>query len=212
MHGSTRIISLDCVPGMASAILKDLHHRHGHIVLPEQPHMHHAPHDRHEWSEGSSGDVADVSTTMRHCLMALLERIHHLTRVVEASKDDGGALITVVIPNFLYALPIDDLQEHRGTHDIVAKMLKRHTRTLLRRHGLEHCWFVRIVLRFDPNECFDTLLSDMTHLNIADIVAFQDHLQSKVLPKATVIDVPRDTCSVDACLHLCSDTIAQTMA
>jgi len=193
-HRNARIISLDSLPGMAGEILKDLHQRHGHLVLPEQPHA----------NGGSS--------TIRACVSGLMDRIQHLARVVETKQPSG--LITVVIPSFLYALPIDDLeiQGNPVAHDVLARFLKRHTRTLLRRHGLEDCWFVRIVLRFDPDECFETLLSDMTSLSIADILGYQDHLVSKTLPKATVIDVPRDTRLVGVCLRETSDAIAQTMA
>lgn len=194
-HRNARIISLDSIPMMVGDILKDLHQRHGYLVLPEQPHA----------NRGGGYSI-------RACVAGLLDRIQHLARVVEGDGPHGG-LITVVIPNFLYALPIDDLeiQGNPLAHDVLAKFLKRHTRTLLRRHGLEDCWFVRIVLQFDPDECFETLLSDMTSLSIADILGFQDHLLSKALPPATVIDVPRDTRLVGVCLRETSDAIAQTM-
>jgi hypothetical protein len=192
-------MSLDSVPGMTHPFLEDLHQRHGAIVLPEV-------------ADATLRSEEDVSILVRHCMHALLERIARLARLIEsteATSGAGAALTTVIIPNFLYPLPIPDAG---GSHDILAKFFKRHTRTLLRRYGLDTCWFVRVVLRFDPDECFDMLLSDMTNLNIVDIRAFQSRLCSRVLPKASVIDVPRDARLVDLCRRDVTDAIAQTMA
>lgn len=202
-------MSLDSVPGMAHPFLEDLHLRHGHIVLPDM--AHHPPS-----SDSSSSPGVSEAVLIRHCIHVLLERIAHLARLIDSAVDrggGGGALTTVVIPNFLYSLPIAmDPDAGSHAHDILAKFLKRHTRTLLRRYDLDTCWFVRVVLRFDPDECFDTLLSDMTNLNIVDIRSFQARLCSRVLPKATIIDVPRDARLVDVCRRDVTDAIAQTMA
>lgn len=160
------IISLDYVPGVCDQLVPYFH-KDDFVVLPT-----HTDIEKH----------GTITTGIGCCLHNILVRLQHIQRC----KDTEQPLVCT----HWYAMPIQVL----GTdlEHVVVQFLERHTRDLIRVMGIKEYQHVAVVLRVNPDECLERMISNMDgrEVGIHHIHMYTSHLAK--VPRTYRVSIPHD--------------------